>query len=63
MVSSVGFSFIFSWVLMGVVVTSFVVGGNIEKLVCEPLANRQIFKVLVYYSIMRNNNLIYVLQQ
>uniref|UniRef100_A0A8C1AAE9 Prominin 1 b n=1 Tax=Cyprinus carpio carpio TaxID=630221 RepID=A0A8C1AAE9_CYPCA len=39
--------FIFSWVLMGVVVTSFVVGGNIEKLVCEPLANRQIFKVLI----------------
>uniref|UniRef100_A0A672MMH2 Prominin-1-A-like n=1 Tax=Sinocyclocheilus grahami TaxID=75366 RepID=A0A672MMH2_SINGR len=44
---SVGFSFIFSWVLMGVVVTTFVVGGNIEKLVCEPLANRQIFKVLI----------------
>uniref|UniRef100_A0A8C1AAH4 Prominin 1 b n=1 Tax=Cyprinus carpio carpio TaxID=630221 RepID=A0A8C1AAH4_CYPCA len=43
---SVGFSFIFSWVLMGVVVTSFVVGGNIEKLVCEPLANRQIFKII-----------------
>ncbi|KTF87170.1 hypothetical protein cypCar_00026116, partial [Cyprinus carpio] len=58
LMASVGFSFIFSWVLMGVVVTSFVVGGNIEKLVCEPLANRQIFKVLVYYSIMRNNNLI-----
>uniref|UniRef100_A0A8C2JSZ2 Prominin 1 b n=1 Tax=Cyprinus carpio TaxID=7962 RepID=A0A8C2JSZ2_CYPCA len=58
LMASVGFSFIFSWVLMGVVVTTFVVGGNIEKLVCEPLANRQIFKVLVYYSIMRNNNLI-----
>lgn len=58
MVSSVGFSFIFSWVLMGVVVTTFVVGGNIEKLVCEPLANRQIFKVLVHYSIIGNNNLI-----
>uniref|UniRef100_A0A672MKG1 Prominin-1-A-like n=1 Tax=Sinocyclocheilus grahami TaxID=75366 RepID=A0A672MKG1_SINGR len=38
--------FIFSWVLMGVVVTTFVVGGNIEKLVCEPLANRQIFKII-----------------
>uniref|UniRef100_A0A8C1NRJ7 Prominin 1 b n=1 Tax=Cyprinus carpio TaxID=7962 RepID=A0A8C1NRJ7_CYPCA len=47
LMASVGFSFIFSWVLMGVVVTSFVVGGNIEKLVCEPLANRQIFKVLI----------------
>jgi len=46
----VGFSFIFSWVLMGVVVTTFVVGGNIEKLLCEPLANRQIFKVLAQNS-------------
>uniref|UniRef100_A0A8C2CLC5 Prominin 1 b n=1 Tax=Cyprinus carpio TaxID=7962 RepID=A0A8C2CLC5_CYPCA len=47
LMASVGFSFIFSWVLMGVVVTSFIVGGNVEKLVCEPLANRQIFKVLI----------------
>lgn len=43
--SGVGFSFIFSWVLMGVVTTLFVVGGNVEKLLCEPLANRQLFKV------------------
>lgn len=41
-----GFSFIFSWVLMGIVTTLFVVGGNVEKLVCEPLANRQLFQVL-----------------
>uniref|UniRef100_A0A8C1RJ88 Prominin 1 b n=1 Tax=Cyprinus carpio TaxID=7962 RepID=A0A8C1RJ88_CYPCA len=47
LMASVGFSFIFSWLLMGVVVTSFIVGGNVEKLVCEPLANRQIFKVLI----------------
>uniref|UniRef100_A0A672NZB4 Prominin-1-A-like n=1 Tax=Sinocyclocheilus grahami TaxID=75366 RepID=A0A672NZB4_SINGR len=46
LMASVGFSFIFSWVLMGVVVTSFIVGGNVEKLVCEPLANRQIFKII-----------------
>lgn len=44
--SGVGFSFIFSWVLMGIVTTLFVVGGNVEKLLCEPLANRQLFKVL-----------------
>lgn len=44
--SGVGFSFIFSWVLMGIVTTLFVVGGNMEKLVCEPLANRQLFKVM-----------------
>uniref|UniRef100_A0A8C1RJ84 Prominin 1 b n=1 Tax=Cyprinus carpio TaxID=7962 RepID=A0A8C1RJ84_CYPCA len=46
LMASVGFSFIFSWLLMGVVVTSFIVGGNVEKLVCEPLANRQIFKII-----------------
>ncbi len=43
---------------MGIVITTFVVGGNIEKLVCEPLANRQIFKVMVLFSIIRNNNLV-----
>uniref|UniRef100_A0A671KFA0 Prominin-1-A-like n=1 Tax=Sinocyclocheilus anshuiensis TaxID=1608454 RepID=A0A671KFA0_9TELE len=46
LMASVGFSFIFSWVLMGVVVTSFIFGGNVEKLVCEPLANRQILKII-----------------
>lgn len=59
MLSSVGFSFIFSWALMGVVVTTFIVGGNIEKLVCEPLANRQIFKVLPHYSTTKNNKIIF----
>lgn len=43
--SGVGFSFLCSWVLMGIVTTLFVVGGNVEKLLCEPLANRQLFKV------------------
>ncbi|KAK3507564.1 hypothetical protein QTP70_028474 [Hemibagrus guttatus] len=46
LMAGVGFSFIFSWVLMGVVVTTFVTGGNVEKLVCEPLANRQLFKII-----------------
>ncbi|XP_060771823.1 prominin 1 b [Neoarius graeffei] len=46
LMASIGFSFIFSWVLMGVVVTTFVTGGNVEKLVCEPLANRQLFKII-----------------
>lgn len=44
--SGVGFSFIFVWLLMAIVTTLFVVGGNVEKMVCEPLANRQLFKVL-----------------
>ncbi|KAG7461687.1 hypothetical protein MATL_G00193700 [Megalops atlanticus] len=46
LMAGVGFSFIFSWVLMGVVVASFVVGGNLEKLVCEPFETQQLFKVV-----------------
>uniref|UniRef100_A0A3Q2ZUM7 Prominin 1 b n=1 Tax=Kryptolebias marmoratus TaxID=37003 RepID=A0A3Q2ZUM7_KRYMA len=46
LMAGVGFSFIFAWVLMGLVTTLFVVGGNVEKLMCEPLANRQLFKII-----------------
>lgn len=46
LMAGVGFSFLFSWMLMALVTTLFVVGGNVEKLVCEPLANRQIFKII-----------------
>ncbi|KAM9856591.1 LOW QUALITY PROTEIN: prominin 1 b [Aulostomus maculatus] len=46
LMAGVGFSFIFAWMLMAIVTTLFVVGGNMEKLVCEPLANRQLFKII-----------------
>uniref|UniRef100_A0A669EC67 Prominin 1 b n=1 Tax=Oreochromis niloticus TaxID=8128 RepID=A0A669EC67_ORENI len=46
LMAGVGFSFIFAWVLMAIVTTLFVVGGNVEKLICEPLANRQLFKII-----------------
>ncbi|XP_069023858.1 prominin 1 b isoform X1 [Embiotoca jacksoni] len=46
LMAGVGFSFIFAWVLMAIVSTLFVVGGNVEKLICEPLANRQLFKII-----------------
>uniref|UniRef100_A0A665TGX3 Prominin 1 b n=1 Tax=Echeneis naucrates TaxID=173247 RepID=A0A665TGX3_ECHNA len=46
LMAGVGFTFIFAWVLMGIVTTLFVVGGNVEKLLCEPLANRQLFKII-----------------
>ncbi|XP_031719239.1 prominin 1 b isoform X4 [Anarrhichthys ocellatus] len=46
LMAGVGFSFIFVWVLMGIVTTLFVVGGNVEKMMCEPLANRQLFKII-----------------
>ncbi|XP_061107756.1 prominin-1-A isoform X4 [Conger conger] len=46
LMAGVGFSFIFSWVLMGVVVVVFVVGGNVEKLVCEPFESKQLYEVV-----------------
>uniref|UniRef100_A0A4W5QIU5 Prominin 1a n=1 Tax=Hucho hucho TaxID=62062 RepID=A0A4W5QIU5_9TELE len=46
LMAGVGFSFLFSWILMGVVTATFLVGGNLEKLVCEPFHTKQLFKVL-----------------
>ncbi|XP_069488022.1 prominin-1 isoform X4 [Ambystoma mexicanum] len=46
LMAGVGFSFLFSWVLMAIVLATFIAGGNVEKLVCEPYADRSIFKVL-----------------
>ncbi|TRY54676.1 hypothetical protein DNTS_031216 [Danionella cerebrum] len=46
LMAAVGFSFLFSWVLMGVITALFLAGGNLEKLVCEPFQTRQLFKVL-----------------
>ncbi|XP_072802100.1 prominin-1 isoform X2 [Vicugna pacos] len=42
----VGFSFLFCWLLMTIVVLTFVVGGNVEKLVCESYQNKKLFQVL-----------------
>uniref|UniRef100_A0A8C6UW67 Prominin 1a n=1 Tax=Neogobius melanostomus TaxID=47308 RepID=A0A8C6UW67_9GOBI len=46
LMAGVGFSFIFSWVLMGVVTILFVTGGNMEKLVCEAFHTRELLKVV-----------------
>ncbi|XP_077103809.1 prominin-1-A isoform X2 [Siphateles boraxobius] len=46
LMAGVGFSVLFSWVLMGVITALFLAGGNLEKLVCEPFQTRQLFKVL-----------------
>ncbi|KAM4709478.1 prominin-1 isoform 2-T2 [Discoglossus pictus] len=46
LMAGVGFSFLFSWVLMLFVVITFLIGGNIEKLVCEPYQDKSLFKVL-----------------
>uniref|UniRef100_A0A673TAC0 Prominin 1 n=1 Tax=Suricata suricatta TaxID=37032 RepID=A0A673TAC0_SURSU len=41
-----GVSFLFCWILMTIVVLTFVVGTNVEKLLCEPYQNRKLFQVL-----------------
>ncbi|XP_036619445.1 prominin-1 [Trichosurus vulpecula] len=46
LMAGVGFSFLFSWALMIIVVSTFVLGGNVEKLVCEPFKDKAIFQVL-----------------
>ncbi|NXO03509.1 PRM1A protein, partial [Rhinopomastus cyanomelas] len=46
LMAGVGFSFLFSWVLMIVVLLTFITGGNVEKLVCEPFEDKTLFKVL-----------------
>uniref|UniRef100_A0A8D3DR85 Prominin 1a n=1 Tax=Scophthalmus maximus TaxID=52904 RepID=A0A8D3DR85_SCOMX len=46
LMAGVGFSFIFSWVLMGLVTVLFLAGGNMEKLGCEPFRTRELFKVV-----------------
>uniref|UniRef100_A0A8C5LKH1 Prominin 1 n=1 Tax=Leptobrachium leishanense TaxID=445787 RepID=A0A8C5LKH1_9ANUR len=46
LMAGVGFSFIFSWVLMLTVVITFFAGGNMEKLVCESFQDKSLFKVL-----------------
>ncbi|XP_056898563.1 prominin-1-A isoform X3 [Takifugu flavidus] len=46
LIAGVGISFIFSWVLMGLVTIIFLAGGNMEKLVCEPFHTKEVFKVV-----------------
>ncbi|XP_048364660.1 prominin-1 [Sphaerodactylus townsendi] len=46
LMAGVGFSFLFSWALMLIVVVTFVVGGNVEKLVCEPFEDKTLFQIL-----------------
>ncbi|XP_061626456.1 prominin 1 b isoform X3 [Phyllopteryx taeniolatus] len=46
LMAGVGFSFVFAWALMAIVTALFVVGGNVEKMLCEPLANRQLFQII-----------------
>ncbi|NXX98724.1 PRM1A protein, partial [Centropus bengalensis] len=44
--AGVGFSFIFSWLLMLLVLITFVLGGNIYMVVCESWRSQQLFQLL-----------------
>ncbi|XP_072352516.1 prominin-1-A-like isoform X4 [Scyliorhinus torazame] len=46
LLAGVGISFIFSWLLMLVVLATFIAGGNVEKLACQSLKDNNLFKVL-----------------
>ncbi|XP_063129620.1 prominin-1 isoform X12 [Rattus norvegicus] len=46
LMAGVGFSFLFCWILMILVVLTFVVGANVEKLLCEPYENKKLLQVL-----------------
>ncbi|KAM4732877.1 prominin-1-A isoform 5-T6 [Anableps anableps] len=46
LMAGVGFSFIFSWMLMGLLTAIFLAGGNMEKLLCEPFHTKELFKVV-----------------
>ena len=50
--SGVGFSFFFCWLLMTLVVLSFVLGANMEKLVCEPYQSKKLFQVNMVFMPM-----------
>ncbi|NXJ27472.1 PRM1A protein, partial [Dicrurus megarhynchus] len=55
--AGVGFSFIFSWLLMLLVMIIFVLGGNIYMFFCESWHNQQLFQLLDTPGLIPNFNL------
>ncbi|NWZ71331.1 PRM1A protein, partial [Acrocephalus arundinaceus] len=55
--AGVGFSFIFSWLLMLLVMITFVLGGNIYMLFCDSWHNQQLFQLLDTPGMIPNFNL------
>ncbi|NXA85705.1 PRM1A protein, partial [Melanocharis versteri] len=55
--AGVGFSFIFSWLLMLLVMIIFVLGGNTYMLFCESWHNQQLFQLLDTPGVIPNFNL------
>ncbi|XP_069781238.1 prominin-1-A isoform X4 [Narcine bancroftii] len=46
LLAGVAVSFIFSWLLMLVVVVTFLAGGNVERLACQSFKDNSLFKLL-----------------
>ncbi|NWY00275.1 PRM1A protein, partial [Nothoprocta ornata] len=59
--AGVGFSFIFSWLLMLIVLVPFVLGGNVYMLFCQSLHDQQLFELLDTPGFIPNFNLSQVL--
>ncbi|XP_062436387.1 prominin-1-A-like [Rhea pennata] len=59
--AGVGFSFLFSWLLMLFVLAPFVLGGNIYMLFCQSLHNQQLFELLDTPGLISSFNLSQVL--
>ncbi|NWH64822.1 PRM1A protein, partial [Geococcyx californianus] len=61
--AGVGFSFIFSWLLMLLVLISFVLGGNIYMVVCDSWHSQQLFQLLDTPGLIPGFNLSEILGQ
>ncbi|XP_061448882.1 prominin-2 [Rhineura floridana] len=46
LIIGVGFSFLFSWLLILLVIGTFLVGGNVQTLVCKHWANQEIYQFI-----------------
>ncbi|XP_051896937.1 prominin-2-like isoform X2 [Pristis pectinata] len=54
LMAGVGFSFIFSWLLILLVFVTFFVGGNVRTLVCKPWETGKIYQVIDDIAIQNN---------
>ncbi|NWW74316.1 PRM1A protein, partial [Climacteris rufus] len=61
--AGVGFSFIFSWLLMLLVLIIFLLGGNVYMLFCESWHNQQLFQLLDTPGLIPNFSLSELLGQ
>ncbi|XP_067393356.1 prominin-1-A-like [Emydura macquarii macquarii] len=55
--AGVGFSFLFSWLLMLLVLVTFLLGGNTQTLVCQPWHSQQLLRFLDTPGLIANFNL------